>query len=300
MSYSAQINFSDSSHLEYIPLASEIYDDQRTLFEKTVDRSFSLLRETHYGYRKLRGCIIDYFNPSFDQPEVGKSWRTESEGLYVLIHGLNGHPSIWESQMDQLKSEKNKDLFIPYVPLRGNGPLEEVANPILRVIEDYTSSHPSKPICLIGYSNGGRICTWLETRLRSSAPTSPIKISTIAAIHFGSSRMDLVKSCHQWTGWSLGYNLSVVNDLCFGSEKAKEILKAVRFPLKNGVIRDFEFFASTEDLQVPEISSSIPKLGKNLKATYRVIHGYDHGGIVAGVSVDQIRSCEEWMNKFSS
>jgi len=297
MAYAAQVS---TPRGIYIPQVIEIYDDQRTLLQKVVDRSLSLLREVSYVYGFLRGRIIDYFNPSFDRAEIGKTWRTESEGLYVLIHGLNGHPVIWQSHIDQLKNDKNKDLFVPYVPLKGNGPLEEVANPLLKVIEGYASSNHAKPICLIGFSNGGRICTWLETRLRSSAPSTPVRISTIAAVHFGSSRMDLIKRFHKWTGWHLGYNPSVVNELCFGSEKAKEILKDVSLPLADGVIRDFEFFASTEDLRVPEIPSSMPKLGNNLKATNHVVHGYDHNGIVAGVSVNQIQSCKEWMNKFSN
>lgn len=302
MAYAAQLStVRGSSHfLEPIPQGVDAYDDRRGFLQKVVDRCLSLLREASYACGNIRGRVVDYFNPRFDRVGIDPSWRAESEGLYVLIHGLNGHPVIWQSHVDQLKNDQKKDLFVPYVRLKGNGPLEEVADPLLKVIEEYALNHPKKPVCLIGVSNGGRICAWLETQLRSSAPSTPVRVSTIAAVLFGTSRMDLIKRCHQFTNWSLGYNLSVVNDLCLGSEKAKEILKNVSLPLAEGVIRDFEFFASTEDSQVPEIFSSMPTLGNDLKVVNHLVHGYDHNGIVAGVSVNQIQSCKEWMNKFSS
>jgi hypothetical protein len=116
----------------------------------------------------------------------------------------------------------------------------------------------------------------------------------------GTSRMDLVKHCYEWTGWSLGFDISVVNDLCFGSEKAKRILEDVSQPLSQGLTREFEFFASTEDSQVPGLSSSMPKLGIYHKPVNHVVHGYDHNGIVAGVALDQIRSCMGWMRNISN
>lgn len=297
MSSTIEVSFSGDIS-DYVPKVSELYDDQRTLFQMIYDRSMSLLREVNYVCDNLRIRLSDYFNPTFDHPKSGKTWHVQSEGLYVLIHGLSGHPGIWQTHLNILKKEVNKDVFVPYVPLKGNGPLEDVAGPLLTVIKDYVVKHPTKPICLIGVSNGGRICTWLETQLRTSM--NPVKVSTIAAVHFGTSRMDLVKLCYEWTGWSLGYDISVVNDLCFASEKAKRILETVSQPLPKGVIREFEFFASTEDSQVPGLSSSMPKLGIYHKPVNHVVHGYDHSGIVAGVALDQIRSCMEWMTSISN
>lgn len=282
-----------------IPSNSEIYADQRTFLKKSMDRSLSIVREVSYACRNFRGRFVDYFNPSFDGTEADKAWKVESKGLYVLVHGLNGHPVIWQSHIDQLKNDQEIDLFVPYVPMKGNGPFEEIASPILNTIQDYTSKYPTKPICLIGVSNGGRICTWLETRLRSSAPSTPVRVSTIAAVHFGSSRMDLVNLCHQWTNLSLGYHPAVVKDLCFGSEKAKEILNEVAKPLSEGTVRAFECFASTEDSQVPELFSSLLKLESH-EVVEHIVHGYDHNGIVSGVSDDQIKSCNAWMNNFSN
>lgn len=299
VSTTQQIAISGSSFdiSDYIPHVSEIFDDKRTLLQKVEDLVLSVLRELFTGCLYFFGVLKDCLNPSFDFVEAKKSWRTESKGLYVLIHGANGHPVTWQSHIDQLKDDQSKDVFVPYVPQRGNGPVEEVAASILKVVEEYAASHPKRPVCLIGVSRGGPICTWLETQMRISVPSTPVRISTIAAVHFGSSRMELVKWCHQLTGWSLGYDLSVVRELSFGSEKAKEILNNVLRPLPEGTTREFEFFASTEDLYVPEISSSMPRLG-NHKVTYRVLHGHGHSSIVEEVSKDQIQACREWMDRY--
>jgi len=287
-----------TSSSQYIHNASDLYKDQRSFLQRMGHRSLSVFREVKYSFGMIQGRFVDYYKPKFDSLQLNKSWQNQSEGLYVLVHGLNSHPAIWQAHVDLLKSETKRDLFIPYLPLKGNAPLKDVATPLLEVIETYAAQHPAKPICLIGVSNGGRICTWLETHLRSSAASTPVKVSTIAAVHFGTSRMDLVKGFHQWTGWSLGYDLSVVNDLCLGSDKAKEILDAVLAPLPEGVIREYEFFASTEDWQVPELFSSMPKLADGPKVVKHIVHGYNHNGIVAGVAIQQIESCKQWIDQF--
>lgn len=280
------------------------YQEQRTLLTKTRDVSLSILRELLYGVEEIRNRIADRHGVSFDDPGMGKEWNKESEGLYVFVHGLQGYPSIWNRHREQLENEQNRDVFVPYVPLSGNGDLEEVASPILEVIKTYIAEHPLKPICLIGHSNGGRICTWLETELRSIAPSVPVRVSTVAAVHFGSSKMNILKHCHDKMGVRFGLNSSVITDLSLGSEKAREILQKVSLPLEPGVVRSFQFYGSTEDAFVPELRSSIPffedpSLFKNHDVTHHVIHGYSHSGMVPQLAVEQMQSCEEWMEKCS-
>lgn len=284
----------------FIPKPSEIFEDHRTCLQKIVDQIFSWLREINYSCLYLSQIIADHFKPKFDLPTSEKSWKKESKGLYVLIHGLNSHPSLWQKHIQLLNDHTEKDLFVPYVPFKGNCTLECAAEPLLNVIKNYIKQHPTKPICLIGTSNGGRICTWLETKLRFFSPTTPIKVSTIAAVHFGTSRMNIVKTLHKITGLTLGFHPSIISDLSFGSKKAQEILKEVLRPAPLGIIRQFEFFASTEDTQVPELGSSIPKLGNQFKAIHHVVHGYNHGGIVFGVAHKQLQSCHDWMEMINS
>jgi hypothetical protein len=292
------MTFAVTKNSNYIYTPLEIFDDQRFVLKKIFDLSAALLREIVYVFTMIHGRIFNDFSLYSNPVE----WKENSQGLYVLIHGLNGHPGIWQTHVNLLKrDELDKDLFIPFVPLKGNGKLKAVVPPILATLKDYAQKNPGKPICLIGVSNGGRICTWLESQLRTEVASTPVKVSTIAAVHFGSSRMDWFKWFHEWTGWSLGgYTPSVVKELCFGSKKAKKILDRISQPLPNGVTRGkFEFFASTEDFHVPDFICSIPKIGDHPSKKH-IVHGYAHSGIVSGVAQQQVQSCKKWMAKITS
>lgn len=283
----------------YTPFDTKNFIDKRTTIQSIVDHIFSLLREISYYAKNTYARIVDYFEPAYDQLDKPKAWKLKSEGLYIFLHGLSSHPCVWRSHLDELKNEKDIDTFAPYVPLQGNGPLKKVFNPILRKALDYATKHPRRPIYLVGASNGGRGCTWIQHKLRVLAPRTPIKISTIAAVHLGSTRMDFLKWCYEATGRNFWFHPTLVEELCFGSEKAKMILDHVAIPLTEGVVRDYEFFGSTEDSHV-EISSSIPKLHADFNAVNWVVHGYDHGSIVEGVAQKQIEISLEWMKMISA
>ena len=218
------------------------------------------------------------------------TWKTNSKGLYVLIHGLNGQPSIWNGHIAELEKMHHTDLFVPCVPHKGNCSLEEAAIPILNQLLDFIQQHPDKPICLIGVSNGARLALWLEVQLRKKASHTAIKISNIAGVHLGSSRMNFVAS-YRCTRWWFRYKPQTLEELAFNSPKAKQLINAVREPFEG--TRDYEFFASTEDFHIPETDSSLPNLDKGEK--HHLISGYAHSGIVGGVKKRQLESCHEWM-----
>lgn len=277
---------------------TEPYRDNRSFLKKAAHKTLGLLREFDYGYELLPTRIIDYFNPKYDFVDRTKPWKKTSLGLYVLVHGLNGHPACWDHHLKLIHEQPQIDTFVPYVPLRGNGPLEEFAQPICKIVEGYARQFPARPICLIGVSNGARVCTWIETQLRTSAPYTPVKVSTIAAVHFGSSRMNLIKSIYKMTGLRLGYHPQLMEDLCLTSNSTKQLMQRVTNPLPNGVIREFEFFGSLDDTSVPELFSSNPPLPH--QARQHIVTGFEHNGIVKGVSAKQMELCKQWMNSFIS
>lgn len=145
-------------------------------------------------------------------------WKKDSSGLCVLLHGFKGHPSIWDPHLKILNEESKIDVFVPFVPKAGNCSLEEAASPILPNIIDYTKNHPDKPICLIGVSNGGRLATWLEVQLRTISPSTPVKVSTIAGVHFGTPIIQLLEKLKL-----AKFFLSPVirKELSYGNVKAK-------------------------------------------------------------------------------
>jgi hypothetical protein len=118
-------------------------------------------------------------------------------------------------------------------------------------------------------------------------------VSTIAGIHLGSSIVNRLNWLHL-SGCFL--NLSVQKEFPYQSEKAKELLASVREPLQDGVAaRSYEFYASPEDLIVPNLDSSLPYLGKG--EVHRIIPGHGHCSLFGAVAEEQIASCVDWINQ---
>jgi len=221
-------------------------------------------------------------------------WQKESRGLVVLVHGLRSFPAAWFSQIKLLKRYPKVDLFVPSVTKQGMCSLEEAADPILKTLQDYAAKNPGRPISVLGVSNGSRIATWLDVKMRKYFPKTPMRISTIAGVHFGSSQMNLMKrlGVAKWL-----YPVSLREELAYGSKKAKELLAKVSTPLpRKCALRSFEFFATTEDLLIPDNESSLPELGLGEKRY--LLHGHSHDSIVTAVAESQIKGLISWMRQF--
>ena len=257
--------------------------DNRSFLKKIYHLVISLFREIfHIIYMSFLRII----SPS------SYSYKSQnSKGLFVLVHGLLDHACSWKSQIKLLKKHSNIDIFVPRVHLLGNCSLEQAAKPILPHILEYTKSHPKKPICLLGFSNGSRIVTWLETKLRKKTSSSAVKVSTIAGVHFGSSvitRMNKI-GLSKWM-----FSPAIRKELAYASRKSQLLIQKVLEPLSPQVAkRDYEFYATTEDILVPNTDSSLPILGKGEK--FHLIHGYGHTTIVEAVAKQQIASCIKWI-----
>lgn len=265
--------------------------DHRNPLKKIYDFAMSLFRELLFISSIP---YLDYLLAFlFNHPIKKIHWSRKSESLFVLVHGLRSHPSVWESHISQLKTYPNIDVFAPFVPLQGNCSLEEAATPILPNIIDYAKAHPGNPICLLGVSNGSRIVTWLETELREKAPTTPVKVSTIAGVHFGSSVITLLE---QFGVGKFLFHPAILKELAYGSQKARELISRVQKPLPPEVAgREYEFYATTEDLHVPNLDSSLPTLNRG--EHHHLINGFGHNSIVAEIAIPQIDDCLEWISK---
>ena len=97
----------------------------------------------------------------------------------MLIHGLKGRPNIWYRQLNELRKNGQYEIRAPKVYHRGKCSISAAADPIFKMIADYASKNPGKPICLMGVSNGGRIALELEYRLRH-VTRNPVKLSIVA------------------------------------------------------------------------------------------------------------------------
>lgn len=269
--------------------------DLRWLIRKIADFILSIFREIIFGLCVFPGMVFSWCCSRYDDCEKEKIWKEDSQGLYVLVHGLMSHPATWDKHRDKImKEQPDHDLFIPYVPKKGNCTLEEAASPILEKILSYAEKCPNKPICLIGSSNGGRIVHHLEIELRLRVPQAKIWVSSIAGVHFGSTKMSAIRS-NCLLRCLTGVSDSIAEELSFGSEKAQEILKAMQQPLPVETHRKYVFYGTPEDTLATNISTVFPKIGEDKSVEYISLYGYGHCSLIHGVCDDQIDRAKTWM-----
>jgi len=304
----ALINSQSASFPREIQHAKYIFDEReikisycrRPIIEKIVDVFLSIIREFVFDFilisAKHSKRLVEPLLGIRPEDTYKNQWKQTSKGLYVLIHGLKGHPHVWKKHRHCLRHQQpDHDVFVPHVVDQGNCTLEKAANPILEKIREYAQKHPQKPICLIGASNGGRIATYLETQLREKSAHTEILVSTIAGVHFGSKMLDRVN--HFWLMRKLvGHTDAIRQELSFSSERAKKLLDHVQNPLRPETKRTYVFYGSTEDYMATDLRTTLPRVGSDKTVHYHVFHGYGHSSLVNGVRDHQLTFAQQWMN----
>lgn len=273
--------------IEIVTSSDEIFD-----YPQRDDRS-CLLKCYHWItslFKEIISVFLMFFHKCFDAPKQ-LEWKKESQGLVVMLHGLACDPAVWHPQCVHLEKHKNTDVFAPHVPKWGLCSLEEAASPFLPVVLDYIEKYPNNPICFIGFSNGTRISLWLETQLREKSPNTAVMVSNIAGVHLGSGRVN------QLDAFCLGKLLcsdKLKDELAYESDYAKELLDKVNSPLPKNCHRHFDFYATTEDLLVPNLDSCLPDICH--QHNFYLHNGEGHISLVAKVAEHQIARCAQWMN----
>jgi hypothetical protein len=249
-------------------------------------------------YKRIDTAISGIKPPQFDdKTEIG---RTNAKGLIVLFHGLNGQPTLWNTHLDSLKEYLDVDSITLGVPEEGVCSLEDGRfESLLERIIDWTKRNPLKPIAFFGQSNGSRVAAYFETLMRQHAPQTPVHVSLTGAVLFGSVMVSKT-AIDVLADLKSSYN--VYKDLSFGSEVAKQLLQAVREPLKEGVApRHYVMYAPYHDHLVHSTGSALPIINpaKQTSKTeqHYIVYNYGHNAIPLGVREKQIHKCIKWMNQ---
>lgn len=262
--------------------------------EKFTTNTVSLAREVAY-----RGTMNAYrMARRFQQYDAMFFPDPDHRGLFVLIHGLRSDPAAWFEQIFLLENHQRKlktHIFAPVVHNLGICSLEEAARPILEQLGSYIRHYPMHPICLLGTSNGGRITLWLEQKLREASPSTPIRISNVAGVHLGTQRMNDLSEFKLTEHW---YPESLLEEIKYKSPAATRLIQESSKPMLDGH-RSYEFFATANDLLIPNMDSTLPVI-ENHEARYYIVTGESHGSVVEAVARQQIASCMEWMQQYAA
>lgn len=282
--------------------------DQRGLFLFIFHRYVAFFRDTYTQMVTKYEAFLDwkgspsetYIDPSIDQDF---HWKENSSGLYVFIHGIHGHPSCWNAYKKTIKTQDpHADVCLIKVKNGGDCSLEEAAEPIFRLLKNYSKKHHANPIALIGTSRGAPITASLELKMRKLAHGPKVYVGTIAGAHHGSLMMTLLKTigcAHLW------FSREVVNELSYKSNCATKLLDQQ----KTGLIvdRKFRSYCTTEEFQIQPCISSFPRLqiektgsSKMVSEEHFYIHGSGHLSIVDRVQPHILDDLFKWMGKNGS
>lgn len=238
---------------------------------------------------------IIFYKPSilYLQPFETPVWNPNSDGLYLFIHGLRLHAFEWEEHLKCLEGQMDKvDVLMPKVVKKGDCSLEAAGKPILKIIMNYINSHPNKPICILGMSNGCRIALWLEYQLRQKAPQVAVKVSATSGVLFGTRLVNFLRKfaiLRIFVGCP-----TICDELAFGSETARKLLDRVKEPFDQDK-RDYEFYTTTEDFELIDLCTALPRLDKGER--YHVVPGRGHHSILPVICQKQMQDCQDWMAK---
>lgn len=237
-------------------------------------------------------------------PQDGK------EGLVVFFHGLNGQPSMWNDHLSQFKKlEENRDtslaFYTPLLPKKGHCTLNDFGiDEIVEKIKNWIVLHPSKPLVLMGQSNGSRVALEIETRLRKSAPQTPVSVSLTGPVLYGTSLIDKITEkvgIDRFSKITFGLLTPVsIEELKLGSDSSKELLKKAREDLPKGCAeRRYRMYAPVLDTHVWEKGSALPILNPNREARKNEKHylvlGYGHDSIANAFTQEQVEKSFHWM-----
>lgn len=237
---------------------------------------------------------------SYDLSQM--SWKTRasegkapSEGLYLFIHGLKGHPTVWKDYTKRLTKEKPQcDVIAPYVHLRGNCPLENAAEPVLQIVREYIKDNPGKPLYITGTSNGGRIAAYIETHLDPEQMNGcSLHFVSVAGVHAGTKRVEILPRNNRVVNKVIDPEL--VEEFRYNGSFAQGLHQKLQQKQKQwknyGITVTHRYYASKEDTEVTPTHSALPKLDDG-NTSYQILEGESHGSIVKKVCNDVIKHFE--------
>lgn len=221
-------------------------------------------------------------------------WKCQTRGLYVIVHGLKGSPNFSSLTIGKYIDQHYKDqydIIIPIVPNGGNCELEKAGEPILNLVIDFIDKNPSKPIHLIGSSNGARIVTFIETMLRKFKNTN-IRVTSIGGVYYGSDNIALLKST-RFANCIL--HDDILNSLTTGSNKAIKLINSMQ--MQHSSKRSYEFYATANDWYIPNFDSCYPTVyGINDITYHPLVTGVDHTLLGHHLAQNIIERSVKWMN----
>lgn len=239
-----------------------------------------------YSQRKVLFLSPTKTESGWEYKNIPWEKDNESSALYVFAHGLRSSPYVWMDYIQEIRKQTHKvHIVAPYILNGGNCTLVDAADPIVALVKHYIAKFPDRPINFIGTSNGGRIISYLETKLDpKEMGRSELSVASIAGVHFGTKLINGLDRCHMVPLTCLRSQAS--RELMWGSECATQLLtdwQAKQKVWQESQVKVRHLFSITmEDEKILSRESSLPNL-KSREVDYQIIVAHNHQSVVSGV-----------------
>ena len=277
--------------------APGVNDEPREFDAKDYRGFFTLLFHRYLAnYRDFRSEVLKHYEKTLES--IGRPSETytdptkdlepfheQSKGLYLFIHGLKGHASAWNGYKTAIQDNDFwADVRLVKVLNGGDCAVNDAADQIYIIINEYLKKHPNKPIALVGTSREGPIVAELELRLREKAPGTPVFVGTIAGANGGTLMMNLLNAIPFVNRL---YGKAVIDELSYKSEKVQELQGKQKAPVPQN--RTYVNYCTTEEFQIQPCTGFFQSYHENY-----YMHGWGHISIVEGVQNHLLNKLRIW------
>ncbi|MBA2728267.1 MAG: alpha/beta hydrolase, partial [Parachlamydiaceae bacterium] len=203
-------------------------------------------------YGKINPRIIRYTNPAIN--------FTKSK-VVICLHGLNFNPNQFLKGICEIERRKPKDMdiYIPHLPLKGNAKLDDMVDPLFKMLKKWANTDGEKELVLVGISNGGRVARALDAKISiKKLPINKLKFVSVVGACNGSSAINMINKLG--LSWLMSKNIT--KEMPRGSLRTKKLNKVSKVGWKKAseIKRDYTFIASPHDFFVPNYDSTLMKV----------------------------------------
>ncbi len=260
------------------------------------------IEKTRYSIESFKNLMrykIDIIPNYFEEPQISKvlrfnkenieskqkiEWSTSNLGLIVYIHGLNGTYKTIGNQIDKIirnrenienkENKENIEILLSELD-QNNFKAEELSDKLSEVILDYINLNPGKKIVLISMSNGCRIASMIECKLRNVDVN--IRLFCFCGAYNGTI---LINSFQEPFKFLNLHNF--VDELSKDLDVNKKLIEKVKSKLSIGS-RFYDFYVVGGDVCIPNFNDCYIEIEEdhNMKVLYHQMYlEYEHISLI--------------------
>lgn len=140
----------------------------------------------------------NWWQGTLPPPHPTEGWLRKGKGnntLFVILHGINEKEMTFRIYLSHICAgiPDRVDVYAPMIKQHHNGRLFSYSSKVLEEVGRWKEEHRDGNIVLLGLSNGGRIASYIESRL-DEPRVDKIKVITVGSPLKGTDVLNYIPS----------------------------------------------------------------------------------------------------------